>query len=125
MKYLQIIFVLMMILAASWLTAETKQEPKPLVTFLELGSANCIPCKMMKPVMKDVEEHYGAVVKVIFHDIALPKNRFIASQYKIRVMPTQVFLDAEGKEFFRHEGFYPKDELIKMLDKHLASLKKE
>jgi thioredoxin 1 len=30
-------------------------------------------------------------------------------------MPTQVFLDKDGKEFFRHEGFYPKADIEKML----------
>lgn len=99
--------------------------PKPKqvgyqVTFLEIGAESCIPCRMMKPIMKDIAEEYPGVVKVVFHD--LYKDRSIGQQYGIRVMPTQVFLDARGKEFFRHEGFYPKDEMKAMLDKHLASL---
>jgi cytochrome c-type biogenesis protein len=27
------------------------------------------------------------------------------------IIPTQIFFDAEGKEFFRHEGFYGKEEI--------------
>jgi thioredoxin 1 len=30
-------------------------------------------------------------------------------EYNVRLIPTQVFLDAEGKEFHRHEGFYPEE----------------
>ena len=41
----------------------------PKVTFVELGSVNCIPCKQMQPIMKSVEEKYGDQVKVIFYDV--------------------------------------------------------
>jgi thioredoxin 1 len=37
---------------------------KPLITFIELGSVKCIPCKAMQPVMKAIEEKYGAQIKV-------------------------------------------------------------
>jgi len=90
------------------------------VTFLEIGAESCIPCKMMQPIMKEIAEEYPGVVEVIFHD--LYKDRTIGQKYGIRVMPTQVFLDADGREFFRHEGFYPKAELKAMLDKYLATL---
>jgi thioredoxin 1 len=86
-----------------------------LVTFVELGSVRCIPCKMMQPIMKDIEKDYAAQVKVVFHDVWTPEGEPFAASYKIRVIPTQVFLDKEGKEYFRHEGFLPKDELVKIL----------
>ena len=38
-----------------------------------------------------------------------------SSDLKIRVIPTQIFLDKEGKEYFRHEGFFPKEELVNIL----------
>jgi len=86
-----------------------------LVTFVELGSVRCIPCKMMQPIMKDIEKDYVGQVKVVFHDVWTPAGEPFAQTYKIRVIPTQVFLDKEGKEYFRHEGFFPKDELVKVL----------
>jgi len=96
------------------LTEKTYPE-KPLVTFVELGSVNCIPCKMMQPIMKDIEKEYGSQVDVVFHDVWTVEGEPYAKKYGIRAIPTQVFLDAEGKEFFRHEGYYPKDEIIKVL----------
>ena len=90
-------------------------EETYLVTFVELGSVRCIPCKMMQPIMKDIEKDYAGQVKVVFHDVWTPEGEPFAASYKIRVIPTQVFLDKEGKEYFRHEGFFPKDELIKIL----------
>ncbi|MDY0152061.1 MAG: thioredoxin family protein [Candidatus Cloacimonas sp.] len=92
------------------------------VTFMEIGSKSCIPCKMMQPIMKEIADEYKGIVKVEFYDLGV--DRQIGPKYNIRVMPTQVFLDANGKEFFRHEGFYPKEELAKMLDTHLSKLPK-
>lgn len=81
----------------------------PLVTFVELGSVNCIPCRQMQPVMKAIENKYGDQVKILFYDVWKSDQRHYSSVYRIRVIPTQVFLDAEGKEFHRHEGFYPEE----------------
>lgn len=92
---------------------DTKNEI--LVTFVELGSVNCVPCKMMQPVMKEVEEKYGTQVKVVFHDVWTPDGKPYGAKYGIRSIPTQIFLDKEGKEYFRHEGFFPKEELVKIL----------
>lgn len=92
-----------------------KQQTKPLVTFVELGSVNCIPCKKMQPVMAAVEAKYGAQLKVIFYDVWKEDQKHYAEKYGIKLIPTQVFLDENGKEFFRHEGFYPEKEIDKLL----------
>ena len=100
--------------------AESKnaaQTKKPLVTFVELGSVNCIPCKAMQPIMRAIEKKYGDQVKVIFYDVWKPEQSGYAEQYRIKLIPTQVFLNKEGKEFFRHEGFYPEAEIDKLLQK--------
>ena len=94
-----------------------KNESDIKVTFVELGSVNCIPCKMMQPIMKEIEEEYSNQVKVVFHDVWTEQGRPYAIQYGIRVIPTQVFLDKDSKEYFRHEGFFPKEELVKILKK--------
>lgn len=83
------------------------------VTFIELGSVNCIPCRQMQPIMKSIEEKYNGLVKVVFHDVW--KDKKPAQQYGIKLIPTQVFLDENGKEFFRHEGFFPEEEIDKLL----------
>jgi thioredoxin 1 len=92
-----------------------KITAKPEATFIELGSVNCIPCKAMQLVMKEIEKEYAGKVKVIFYDVWTEEGRPYAGKYKIRVIPTQVFLDKDGKEFYRHEGFFPKEEIAKIL----------
>lgn len=86
-----------------------------LVTFVEIGASRCIPCKAMQPIMKAVAEEYKGQVNVVFHDVWTPKGKEDAMKYSIRVIPTQVFLDKNGKEYYRHEGFFPKDELVKVI----------
>ena len=92
-----------------------KETAKPKITFIELGSVNCIPCKAMQPVMKAIEAKYGGQVKVTFYDVWTQEQRPYAEKYGIKLIPTQVFLDEKGKEFFRHEGFYPEKEIDKLL----------
>lgn len=94
---------------------ETTKVTKPKVTFIELGSVNCIPCKMMQPVMESIEKRYGEQVKIIFYDVWTQEQKKYAQEYKIKLIPTQVFLDENGKEFHRHEGFYPEVEIDKIL----------
>lgn len=92
---------------------------KPLykVTFIELGSVRCIPCRKMQSVMKSIEKKYGTQVKVVFHDIWTDAGKPFGELYKITAIPTQVLLDAAGKEFFRHEGYFSEEELVKVLNK--------
>ena len=95
-------------------TESTTKVEKPFVTFVELGSVKCIPCRKMQPIMKAIEEKYGDQVNVVFYDVWKEEGRPYAQKYGIRLIPTQVFLDAKGKEFFRHEGFYPEEEIHKL-----------
>lgn len=120
-----ILFFLLGVLSVSCNAAGSKADEKNstaaaeeayLVTFVELGSVRCIPCKMMQPIMKEIEKEYAGKVRVVFHDIYTPAGKPYAQKYGIRIIPTQVFLDKDGKEYFRHEGFFPKDDLVKVLE---------
>lgn len=92
----------------------SSEEENVKVTFIELGSKGCVPCDMMQPIMEEIKSEYPHQVKVVFHDMRTKDGYAYAQKYKIRVIPTQVFLDSEGNEYFRHEGFYPKEELLKV-----------
>jgi thioredoxin 1 len=108
-------FVLLGVLIFSVIISAQNKNTNPKATFVELGSVNCIPCKQMQPVMKAIEAKYGEQVKVIFYDVWTKEQRPYAEKYGIKLIPTQVFLDEKGKEFFRHEGFYPEKEIDKLL----------
>jgi thioredoxin 1 len=103
--------------------AKAKAE-KPLITFIELGSVNCIPCKKMQPVMKSIEKKYGSQIEVIFYDVWKDEFKSKVEEYKIKLIPTQVFLDQNGKEIDRHEGFYPEEQMDKFLQSKGLKIKK-
>jgi thioredoxin 1 len=101
---------------ASEENAQGSKDIKYKVTFIELGSVRCIPCQQMQPVMKSIEQKYGKQVEVVFHDIWTEEGAPFAKQYNIEAIPTQVFLDKDGKEYSRHVGFFSEEELIKVLN---------
>jgi thioredoxin 1 len=117
-----LIFLVIAVFAFQYLPAQQKKTApvkkekiskvkKSLVTFVELGSVNCIPCKAMQKVMKSIEEKYGSQIKIIFYDVWTEEQAHYAQDYQIRIIPTQVFLDSNGKELMRHEGFFPEKEI--------------
>lgn len=86
------------------------------VTFLELGADRCIPCKKMQPIMKEIAAAFSDRVQVVFYDVW--KDPAPGEKYGIQLIPTQVFLDQQGKEIARHVGLFPKEEIIDLLKKH-------
>lgn len=83
------------------------------VTFIEIGADRCIPCRKMQPIMKEVAAEFAADVQVVFYDVW--KDPGPGRKYGIQLIPTQVFVDAAGKEVGRHVGFFAKEELVAVL----------
>lgn len=81
------------------------------VTFLEFGSKGCSACKRMEGVMSEIRATYPDKVNVVFVNILLPENQRLMKYYGIAVIPTQVLLDKEGEEFFRHTGYISANDL--------------
>ncbi|MDP4176587.1 MAG: thioredoxin family protein [Bacteroidota bacterium] len=119
MKKISILLLLLIIICTSAFAQNSNKKlvsvEKAKITFVELGSVNCIPCKQMQPVMKSIEKKYGYQIKVVFHDVWKQDQKQYASKYGIKLIPTQVFLDENGKEIMRHEGFYAEKEIDKFL----------
>ena len=81
-----------------------------LPRLVDLGADKCIPCRMMAPVLKDLQKEYEGRMEVEFIDVW--KNPAAGKAYKINLIPTQIFFDATGKELFRHEGFFSKQDIL-------------
>jgi len=84
---------------------------KPVVA--EFGATSCESCRAMKPVLGALAREHGERMTVV--DIDLLKNTGSASRYKIQLMPTQVFFDAQGREIGRHMGKISGNEILAML----------
>jgi thioredoxin 1 len=81
---------------------------KPVVA--EFGANNCESCREMKPVLGALAREHGQRITVV--DIDLLKTNGYAWRYKIQLMPTQVFFDAQGREIGRHMGKISGDEIL-------------
>lgn len=87
------------------------------VTMVDIGAKKCIPCKMMIPILKELEEEYTATGKAAIVFIDVWENPAVGHKFGIKSIPTQIFYNAEGKEISRHEGFMDKNSIISRLEK--------
>jgi len=88
---------------------------KGVVTLVDLGATDCIPCKMMAPILKELRKEYEGKAAVIFIDVW--KNPAPAKLLGIQTIPTQIFYDRSGREVGRHEGFLDKKTIIEVFEK--------
>jgi thioredoxin 1 len=88
----------------------TPTAPQKLPKLLDLGATKCIPCKKMAPVLEELKKEYAGRMEVEFIDVW--QNPDAGNQYGIRLIPTQIFFDTGGKELFRHEGFFGREDIL-------------
>lgn len=91
---------------------KARSSKKP--TMVEFGAMGCIPCDMMQPILDNLRKNYPDRLNVVF--IHVREEQLLAARYGIQSIPVQVFFDAEGKEVFRHVGFFPEKEVITQLN---------
>ncbi len=93
----------------------SKVPVKGMVTMIDLGATQCIPCKMMAPIMEKMEKVYRGKAAIVFVDVW--ENRGQTGRFGIRTIPTQIFFDPEGKEVYRHVGFMGEEAIVAQLKK--------
>jgi len=93
---------------------------KNTVTMVDLGAKTCIPCKLMAPILEELKTEYKGRAEVIFIDVWDQANAGKAKAFNIMIIPTQIFYDKQGKEVFRHQGFFEKAAIIAKLDEMIG-----
>ena len=120
-KFAKVIIIVVLILIAGAvivlkennktdLEIETVENLNPLPRLVDLGADKCIPCKMMAPILEELKKEYAGIFNVEFIDVW--ENPDEAKKYGVKIIPTQIFFDAAGKELFRHEGFFSKEDIL-------------
>ena len=97
------------------------EAPRGIPKLVDLGRTFCIPCKKMAPILDGLRKEYAGRLDVEFIDVG--KDPDAARKYGIRLIPTQVFLDASGKELARHEGFMSREDILAQWKKLGVELK--
>jgi thioredoxin 1 len=82
-------------------------------TLVEFGRTGCPMCDMMQPILLNLEERFFPKLNIVF--VHVHRFPFLASRYRVSLIPVQAFFDKTGKEVFRHVGSYPQNELEKRL----------
>ncbi len=122
MKILRLLLALFFLAAASpalaapspLISGDPQKVPiKGMVTMVDVGAKACIPCKMMIPVIESLSEEYEGRAAIVFIDVW--KNPDETPKFGLRAIPTQIFYDKDGNEVMRHEGYFSKEEIIKVL----------
>lgn len=110
------LFLAMTLFASAAQAEESPLAPVPgKVTMVDIGAKKCIPCKMMAPIMAELEKEYQDRAAIVFIDIW--ENPAAGAKYRIQLIPTQIFYNIEGKEMLRHEGFMEKAAIVAELEK--------
>lgn len=100
------LFSLMFITLLLASSVSAAQLPK----LIDLGADKCIPCIQMAPILDELKEDYAGRMEVKFIDVW--KHREEAAEYGVRMIPTQIFYGADGKELYRHQGFIGREDIL-------------
>lgn len=82
-------------------------------TIIDLGARSCNPCKQMAPILESLSGEYRGKANILFVDVY--EDRDAGSRFKVRMIPTQIFFNQQGKEVKRHLGFMGREEILKEL----------
>ncbi|MEJ2671958.1 MAG: thioredoxin family protein [Deltaproteobacteria bacterium] len=86
---------------------------KALPVLLEFGRKGCNICQRSESIVQAVKDQYPGRFEVRRFYINQEQSWFY--RYKVAIVPSQVFLDAEGREVYRHAGVFKIDDLIRKL----------
>ena len=119
---MKLLSVIMLVLFATTVRAELTSASAATVTqalssgkptVIDLGARACIPCKKMAPILESLSNEYQGKAAILFIDVH--EDQAAARKFRVQMIPTQIFFDAQGKETKRHIGFLDKAGIVKEL----------
>jgi thioredoxin 1 len=88
---------------------------KGMVTLVDLGANQCVPCKLMAPILEKLQKDYKDKAAIVVIDIYQHRDQI--QRFGIRAIPTQIFFDPTGREVYRHTGFMSEKAIVEQLAK--------
>ena len=83
-------------------------------TLAEFGGTNCVPCKSMWPILNELAKEFEGNLNIVIVDVA--KYKDLADKYGVRMIPMQLYFDAERQIITHHLGAVTKEEIYVQLD---------
>lgn len=84
-------------------------------TVAEFGANACAACREMKLILEALRQTDGERITIVDVDLMAQKEADYIRRYRIQLMPTQVFFDAQGRETSRHMGRISAEEILARL----------
>ena len=97
--------------ASATIVNQALSSGKP--TLIDFGLRTCNVCKKMTPYLESLSNDYRGRANILFIDVR--SDQSIAQKFGVQMLPTQIFINSQGKETQRHTGFMDKEGLIKGL----------
>jgi thioredoxin 1 len=97
---------------------------KSLPRMIDLGRNQCMPCKMMAPILDELKREYAGIVDIEYINVAENPDVMKKLGLSLRAVPFQIFYDASGKEVKRHYGYMSKEEILEAFKQLGIGLKK-
>jgi thioredoxin 1 len=82
-------------------------------SMVDFGASGCQPCELMAPILETLKKKHEGKANILF--VHVREMQVLAARYGVQSIPVQVFFDKDGKEVFRHVGFFSQDEIEKKL----------
>lgn len=77
---------------------------------VELGSDECNECQRMRQVLAELTPKLRGQVDIVKVDTDVHRGQ--AQHWRLRMVPTQILVDARGRELWRHEGYFASGPLL-------------
>ena len=82
-------------------------------TIIKMSAPWCIPCQQLKPIFDDVA---NSLTDVKFVEIDVEEHPDIASNYKVRGIPTVIVTDDNDEVLAMKTGFMTEEQLTKFIE---------
>jgi thioredoxin 1 len=84
--------------------------PSATPRLVEIGTAICIPCAMMKPDLDALKSEYAGRLQIEVIDILVTPGA--KTEYSAPDCATQIYIAASGRELYRHVGYSSKSDIL-------------
>lgn len=99
-----------------------EKETQSQLVLVDFWANWCQPCKMLDPILADLEDQFSTQIK--FAKVDIEKNMELAEKFHIQNIPAQIlFVNSQAKE--KVTGYKPKKQFEGYLSQKIVEYKEE